>query len=262
MPLPLKLLDLGLVITLRLVRFATTRLLRWGGTLLPFDTTVTDLLKLILSKEDDVMGNRISIQMIGVVVAFSGIATPFTSTADDRDDRLVCYLWDIFPDERYKLNVKLHSALSERKEEKKFGHASQTAYSVHGKEVGGCGGDTMFTTTGTVVTAKPSKHSDSGKPTPVGAHMGLEVHISRGDGYLFGKDFCRSIEVDCTSDEISATPKKWTCESRNEFDVYHGISTLVKVDEKKDPRCSIFEEGVVHHKPTTPTDGPASGYAK
>jgi hypothetical protein len=39
---------LGLVITLRLVRFATTRLLRWGGTLLPFDTTVTDLLKLIL----------------------------------------------------------------------------------------------------------------------------------------------------------------------------------------------------------------------
>src|SRR5919106_2386640 len=95
MPLPLKLLDLGLVITLRLVRFATTRLLRWGGTLLPFDTTVTDLLKLILSKEDDVMGNRISIQMIGVVVAFSGIATPFTSTADDRDDRLVCYLWDI-----------------------------------------------------------------------------------------------------------------------------------------------------------------------
>jgi hypothetical protein len=206
------------------------------------------------------MDNRILIQMIGVVVAFSGIATPFTSTADDRDDRLVCYQWDIFPDERYKLNVKLHSPLSEGEEEKNFGHASQTAYSVHGKEVGGCGGDTMLATTGTVVTAKPSDH---GKTTgPVGAHMGLEVHASRGDGYFFGKDFCRSMEVDCTSDEISATPEEWTCESRNEFDVYHGISKLTKVDEKKDPRCSIFEEGVKHPQTPTGGGGSASGYEK
>ena len=74
------------------------------------------------------------------------------------DDKPVCYTWDTFPDERFKLNVKEHSPLSEPEEEKNFGHASQTAYSVHGKEVGGCGGDTMLATTGTVVTAKPSDH--------------------------------------------------------------------------------------------------------
>ena len=94
---------------------------------------------------------------------------------EDREDneQLVCYAWDIFPDERFKLNVKKHGRLSERKEERNFGHAKQTAFSVHGKHVVF---DTMATVEGSVVTA--AKSSSTGGPT--GAHMGLHSKFVRG----------------------------------------------------------------------------------
>lgn len=173
--------------------------------------------------------------------------------------QLVCYQWSAFPNERFKLDVKRHSPLSERKEENRFGHAEQTAYSVHGKEVGFCGARTMVAVTGTVVTAKPK--SDTTGQT--GAHMGLEVHASRGDGVFGGTDFCRSGEVDCTASEVSPTPAVWQCQSRNEFDIYHGASTLTQVVESEDPLCSFFEDGVddtgaVAVTPTPPS-GPAGG---
>jgi hypothetical protein len=145
---------------------------------------------------------------------------------------LVCYAWSAFPNERLKLNVLPHSPLSEPEEERTFQHPAQTAYSVHGKEIGGCGGNTMTAVTGTVVTAKQE-----------GAHMGLVAHFSRGTGQFFGSDSCRSITFDCTTKEDNPAPDSWECHSRNEFDVYHGLSTLRKVDETQDPRCSIFQNG-------------------
>jgi hypothetical protein len=162
------------------------------------------------------------------------------------EEALVCYTWSAFPNERLKLNIKRHSPLSEAPEEKHFDHPPQIAYGVHGKEIGGCGGNTMGTVTGTIVTAKEG-----------GAHMGLMIHFSRGEGRFFGNDFCRSITFDCTTKEDNPAPNTWSCHSRNEFDVYHGVSTLRKVDERQDPRCSVFEngsfEGVAPQSLTAPT---------
>lgn len=152
--------------------------------------------------------------------------------ADD-NDRLVCYAWDIFPDERFKLNVKEHSPLSKRKEARNFGHANQTAFSVHGKHVVF---DTMATVEGSVVTAAKTAATTG----PTGSHMGLHSKLVRGDGV---SDFARPVTVECTSEEVSATPTTWSCQSRNEFDVYHGFSKLSRVDEGTDPACSVFEDG-------------------
>jgi hypothetical protein len=173
---------------------------------------------------------------------------------EDRDGRkeLVCYAWDIFPNERFKLNVREHSPLSEGKEEKDFGHARQTAFSVHGKQVGTCGGDSMVAVDGTVITAKPTRHTTG----QIGAHMGIETHSARAG------DSCRSLIVECTTTELTATPRSWNCFSRNEFEVFQGASTLTKVDETHDPRCSIFEDGfefIATPEAVTGAQGPASG---
>lgn len=151
-------------------------------------------------------------------------------------DKPVCYTWDIFPSERFKLDVKKHSPLSERKEERKFGHARQTAFSVHGKHVIF---DVMATVEGSVVTAAKT----SATTGPTGSHMGLHSKFVRGDGVFGGFDFARPVTVECTSEEVSDTPTTWSCQSRNDFDFYHGFSKLTRVDETKDPACSTFEDG-------------------
>lgn len=90
-----------------------------------------------------------------------------------------------------------------------------------------------------------------------GAHMGVIVHTSRAN------DSCRSYTLDCTSDENKADPTTWTCFSRNEFDVFHGPSTLTKVDATKDATCGIFQNGSFDNDGNlTSTDevtGPAPG---
>lgn len=153
---------------------------------------------------------------------------------------LACYQWSLFSNStRFVLDVKKHSPLSVTTAENEFGEARQTAYSVHGKTTGWCGVDTMSATTGTVVTGLP-RPSTTGE---TGSHMGLEVHASRGDGVSGGVDSCRSGEFECSTSEASPTPSTWSCQSRNEFDVYHGDSTLTLVDMKTDSVCSFFEDG-------------------
>lgn len=175
--------------------------------------------------------------------AFLSATTVYGSDENDKHgnnhdkDELACYKWDIFPNERFKLDIKKHSPLSERKEEQKFGHAKQTAFSVHGKHVLN---DWMATAEGTVVTAAPADKHTSKSRKDTGAHLGLLAKWVRGDG---NSDFARSVTLDCTTSEVSSAPKNWHCESRNEFDVYHGFSKLTRVDETKDPACSIFEDG-------------------
>ncbi|SFN07552.1 hypothetical protein [Nitrosomonas communis] len=164
------------------------------------------------------------------------------------NDQLACYQWDIFPDERFNLNVKTHSSLSKgtKKQDsgtsgKDSGHAQQKAYSVHGKHVVH---DFMATVEGTVITAGETSGTTGttgGTADSTGAHLGLLAKWVRGDGK--SADFVRSVTVDCTTDEASATPHTWTCESRNEFDVYHGFSRLTKVDETRDHACNTFEDG-------------------
>jgi hypothetical protein len=165
------------------------------------------------------------ITMLPTVSAAASVMPPDDKDDKNKKDQLVCYQWDIFPGERFKLNIKEHSPLSESKEEKNFDHPKQTAYSVHGKHIVEFAG--MSAVDGTVVTAKDA-----------GAHLGLHSIFVRGDGV---SEFARPVTVDCTADEDKATPNTWRCESRNEFDVYHGFSMLTKVDETKDPLCSCFQ---------------------
>ena len=176
--------------------------------------------------------NKSILTLAGMVI-LAGIFMPSSTVYADGDDNLVCYMWDIFPNERFKLNVKRHSPLSEKKEERNFGHPRQTAFSIHGKHVIF---DTMATVEGSVVTA--DKTSTTARPT--GAHMGIHSKFVRGDG---ASDFARPVTLECTTDEVSATPTRWSCQSRNEFDIYHGFSKLTRVDETQDPACSIFEDG-------------------
>ncbi|SFE02137.1 hypothetical protein [Nitrosomonas sp. Nm166] len=188
--------------------------------------------------------------------AFLSTTTVYGSDENDKHgnnhdkDELACYKWDIFPDERFKLDIKKHSPLSERKEEHKFGHAKQTAFSVHGKHVLH---DWMATVEGTVVTAAPSNNSSNTKSSKdTGAHLGLLAKWVRGNG---NHDFARSVTLDCTTSEVSSAPKTWHCESRNEFNVYHGFSKLTWVDETKDPACSIFQNGKGRGADSLPDSG-------
>jgi hypothetical protein len=168
---------------------------------------------------------------IAVLVSVIALASEVYAT-DDEDDKSICYAWDPFPDERFRLNVKKHSLLSQEEEDRNFRHAKQIAYSVHGKQIGTCGFNTMVPITGTIVVAKADRHTHQ-----KGAHLGLETHAARAD------DLCRSITVECTTDEDEAAPSVWTCFSRSDFGVFHGSSKLTKVDERTDERCSLFQNG-------------------
>jgi hypothetical protein len=188
---------------------------------------------------------------IAMLVSLVTLTSEVYATDDDDDDKPVCYAWSIFPEERFKLNVKKQGALSGGREERNFGHPKQTAYSVHGKQIGTCDSSTEFNTmvpiTGTIVVAKSNRHR--------GAHLGLESHAARAD------DSCRSITVDCTTDEDKAAPSVWTCFSRSDFGVFHGSSKLTKVDERTDERCSLFQNGSFTEDAMTreAVERPASG---
>lgn len=87
--------------------------------------------------------------------------------------------------------------------------------------------------------------------------MGLTSHSSRAD------DSCRSIVVDCTTEEADQTPDTWTCFSRNEFDVFFGSSRLKAVEnEAKDPLCSVFQDGTFEEATSVQEAGDASGLRK
>jgi hypothetical protein len=155
-----------------------------------------------------------------------------------------CYLWDIFPNERFDLDVKSHSLLTGGV----GGPAVQTAYSVHGKGVNDCGPDTLVTVSGTVVTA-----SNGG-----GAHLGLTSHTSRAD------DSCRSVVFDCTTEETNPVPDTWTCFSRNEFDTIYPPSHLLK---GLDDLCSRFLDSPSRQSAAQPAQplsvgGDAGGLSK
>ena len=140
------------------------------------------------------------------------------------NDRLVCYkprINDSDFTDRFKLNIKKHGQLSERKEERNFGYPHQVVYSVNGKVVY----DGSFNPTfGNVIVAKQK-----------GARMGLYAIA------VCSNDSCRPYQVDCTSNESTPTPNTWNCFARNEFDDFFESVQLIKVDENQDPLCGKFE---------------------
>ncbi len=145
-----------------------------------------------------------------------------------------CYVWTAFPAEAFMLDIKSHGELVSKELARKTGHSRQRVYSVHGKHNNVCGPGTTATVTGTLIVSDPGKGSG-----PKGARMGLMVHVIRGEDC-----FCRPVELDCTSTEATHEPEVWYCFSRNEHDVCHGFSKLIKVSREDEPACSEFEEGL------------------
>jgi hypothetical protein len=137
----------------------------------------------------------------------------------------VCYQWDAFPKERLRVSIRKPAPITET-------DPAQVEWGLTGKHVGACGEGTAPVVRGTIV-------SDDVEGT---AHMGIYTIAVRGEG---GSDTCRTVNWRCSAPAPVRAPETWDCESRNEFDVYHGRSTLTKVaDISADPLCGVFETGL------------------
>jgi hypothetical protein len=171
---------------------------------------------------------------VPLLIAAEGSAADLESQSKRRTGGLTCYQWTIFPHERFKLDIRPHSPLSDREEEKKFDHPKQFAFSVHGKVVGDCGGDTVRPVVGTLISAVPVGQ-------PFQARLGLENFNTTGGP---DEQFCKDVEMSCkAADEPGFPPPVWNCFSQNKHPVEHPPSQLILVKESEDPRCSLFEDG-------------------
>ena len=147
---------------------------------------------------------------------------------------LVCYAWDAFPGERLRVSIRKPAPVTET-------DPPQVEWGLTGKHVGACGEGTTPAVRGTII-------ADEVEGT---AHMGIYSLGVRGneDG-----ETCRTVNWSCSAPEPVRAPDQWLCESRNEFDLYHGSSTLTKItDPAGDPLCGVFEVGF------EPTGAGASG---
>jgi hypothetical protein len=200
---------------------------------------------------------KLAVVAAGLIAASFVTTGPAQAQASDPGQvaQTVCYAWNIFPNSPLRLRVGQLYRLTTADEIEKFGHPLQGVAAVHGKGAGPCSptDTTMATAVGTVIIAR-----DEGiDGAPFGAHLGLEVHAVRGDAV---GEFCRPYQLDCTSREVSTTPQQWFCQSRNEWDVFHGESILTLVDPLSDQGCSVFEDGAPVDGGNGPlADGPAPG---
>jgi hypothetical protein len=140
---------------------------------------------------------------------------------DKAEATTACYKWSLFPDQRWVLSIKSHSLLVN----------GQKPYSVHGKYVGGCGTGTVATISGSIIT-----NASTANP-PKGARLGLRTTSVRGTG---ATETCFPVAIDCSSPETNTRPSTWSCQSRSDEPVYHGVSTLIEVPVT-DPLCNAFE---------------------
>jgi hypothetical protein len=175
-------------------------------------------------------------------MGFSGLVQADGAT----NDTLACYKWSTFPRERINLNIRGGGPLSTSTEA-----ITQRTRGIHGKHVGSCGRGTNAALVGVLVETET-----------VGSHLGLYSAQSRGKEKFGSDDNCRSVSIECYSEEVTLTPTEWICESRNEFDVYHGQSklTLVAIDTAPDdPLCGVFEDKDTFEDSNDADRGVASG---
>jgi hypothetical protein len=175
-------------------------------------------------------------------MGFSGLAQADGAT----NDTLACYSWSAFPRERINLNIRGGGPLSAASEE-----VGQRTRGIHGKHVGSCGRGTNSALVGVLVFKDDS-----------GSHLGVYSPQSRGGGDFNGDDNCRSVSIECYSEELTITPEEWTCQSRNEFDDYHGESKLhlVAIDSAPDDQlCGVFEDTSTFDDSNEDDSGRASG---
>lgn len=138
---------------------------------------------------------------------------------------LVCYAWDAFPGERLRVSIRKPAPITETVPE-------QVEWGLTGKHVGACGEGTAPVVRGTIVA----------DPVEGVAHMGIYTIAVRGGS---DSETCRTVNWRCSAPAPVRAPDTWDCESRNEFDVYHGRSKLTKItDPAGDPLCGVFETGL------------------
>ena len=175
-------------------------------------------------------------------MGFSGLVQADGAT----NDALACYEWSAFPRERINLNIRGGGPLSASTEA-----ITQRTRGIHGKHVGSCGRGTNAALVGVLVETDTA-----------GSHLGLYSAQSRGTERYAADDNCRSVSIECYSEEVTLTPTEWICESRNEFDDYHGHSklTLVAIDTAPDDaRCGVFEDKDTFEDSNENDSGMASG---
>ena len=146
---------------------------------------------------------------------------------------LGCYKWTRFPNERLALSIKRYGGLVTTYPRNDFmENQRQTSHGVHGKHVGSCGTNTVAAVDGSFI-----------KDKGIGSHLSLHISSVRGDGDLGGEEWCRSVVIDCISEEDVQLPEEFKCRSRNEFDIFHGESELKLVENSAtDPLCNAFED--------------------
>lgn len=187
-------------------------------------------------------GSLANAVLLVVSLGFSSLLLADGATEDIQ----ACYEWDAFPDERINIGVRTGGPLSGPGETD-----PQRTHGIHGKHVGSCGEGTNAALSGVLVFK-----------TGTGSHLGIYSPQSRGEEDFNDDDHCRSVSIECFSDEASRAPAEWTCHSRNEFGVYHGESklTLVAIDTSPDDElCGVFEDEDRFEDSNEDSSGIASG---
>jgi len=183
---------------------------------------------------------RTLLLMSGAFALTLGAVANVAADADEEGQvALVCYKWDHldFTDERLRISIRKPAPLTETE-------PPQVEWGLTGKHIGACGEGTAPVVRGTIIADEVEGV----------AHMGIYSIAVRGDGDM---ETCRTVNWNCSARAPVRAPDTWYCESRNEFDVYQGASTLTKItDPAVDPRCGVFETGL-----SSPDGEVASGTA-
>jgi len=174
--------------------------------------------------------------MSGALSLILGTVADVAADANEEGQvALVCYQWDAFPNERLRVSIRKPAPITETV-------PAQVEWGLTGKHVGACGEGTAPVVRGTIVADEVMGTS----------HMGIYTIAVRGDG---DSESCRTVNWNCSAPLPVRTPDVWFCESRNEFDVYQGPSTLTKItDPAGDPLCGVFETAL-----SSPEGAVASG---
>ena len=170
-------------------------------------------------------------------LTMGSVANVLADANEEGQVALVCYKWGHpdFANERLRVSIRKPAPVNETV-------PPQVEWGLTGKHIGACGEGTTPVVRGTIV-------ADEVEGT---AHMGIYSIAVRGEG---GSDTCRTVNWNCSAPSPVRAPDVWYCESRNEFDVYHGASTLTKItDPAGDPLCGVFEVGL-----SSPDGAGASG---
>jgi hypothetical protein len=162
-----------------------------------------------------------------VALTLGAVAEVPADANEEGQVALVCYQWDAFPEERLRVSIRKPAPVTAVEP------AEQVEWGLTGKHVGACGEGTSPIVRGTIIADEVEGS----------AHMGIYSIVVRGDEDM---ETCRTVNWNCSAPEPVRAPDQWLCESRNEFDVYQGSSTLTKItDPAGDPLCGVFETGFV-----------------